>query len=279
MSMLATFTKWRIAALNTVSVAAGCLLASTGDYARLIWPVLGTFLLACGGAALNQIQERDLDARMTRTRHRPLPSGQLRLPAAWGITGALLMAGLTCLALTRQPVAVLLGALAIVSYNLIYTPLKRVTYYAPMIGAVVGAFPPAIGWASMGAPLWHPALLGVMMFFAVWQVPHFWLLLLNGIEDYGRGGFALPTTDLSLAQLRRVTFIWILGAATLALMLPVFGVVRNPVAFAVLLIAAGWLCWRAGRGLLTGAKLGPAFAAINGFALATLALIIVDRIL
>jgi len=289
-SVLATFTKWRIAFFNAVSAAAGCVLAGRFD----IWPVLGVFLLACGGAALNQIQERNLDAKMDRTRRRPLPAGKLSPPAAWSITGTLIVAGLMCLALTHQPVAVLLGVLALVSYNLIYTPLKRVTYYAPMIGAVVGAFPPAIGWVSVGGPVFSPALLGVVMFFVLWQVPHFWLLLLGATEDYRRGGFAVPAIDL-----RRVTFIWILGTATLAVMLPLFGVVRSPVAFVVLLAAAGWLGWRAGRDLLGGTssqlvhrrgrttkmvvpldtQLRPAFAAINGFALTTLALIILDRIL
>jgi protoheme IX farnesyltransferase len=277
MNALATLTKWRIAFFNAVSAGAGCALASANIDRRAICPVLGTFLLACGGAALNQIQERHLDGRMQRTRHRPLPSGKLSLPAAWGIAAGFVLAGLACLALTGEPVAVLLGVLALVSYNAVYTPLKRVTCYAPMIGAVVGAFPPAIGWVSLRGPAFSPGLLGLMTFFVLWQVPHFWLLLLAGAEDYKRGGFALPTTELSLAQLHRVTFIWILGAATLAVLLPLFGVVQHRVVFVALVSAAGWLGWRAVRGLLIGGQQRQLFASINGFALTMLALIILDR--
>ena len=273
---VAVLTKWRIAFFNAISAAAGCILAAPFDIAAIVPPVFGTFFLACGGAALNQIQERELDARMERTRRRPLPAGTLSLPVAWIVALAFCAAGFGCLVLTKQPVTLLLGAAALVSYNLIYTPLKRVTYFAPIIGAVVGAFPPAIGWASMGAPLNHPELVGLVMFFVLWQVPHFWLLLLGATDDYKRGGFALPTEDLSLAQLRRITFIWILGTAAFTLLLPLFGVVQHVVAVVALAVAAGWLAWRAWRGLLAGTELRRAFMAINYFALATLAIIILD---
>jgi heme o synthase len=271
-SDVAVLTKWRIAFFNAVSAVTGCVLAGS----LTAWPVLGTFLLACGGAALNQIQERELDARMERTRHRPLPSHTLTLPAAWAVTIAFILAGFGCLAWTHYPVTVLLGALALVSYNLIYTPLKRVTYYAPIIGAVVGAFPPAIGWASTGAPLHHPALMGVVMFFVLWQVPHFWLLLLGVVKDYERGGFVLPTSELSLTQLRRITFAWILATAAFALLLPLFGVIQHLLAFIPLATVAGRLVWRSWRSLYSGAQPRQAFMAINYFALATLALIIMD---
>ena len=109
---IATLTKWRIAFFNAVSAATGGIMAARTLNFEIIWPVLGVFLLACGGAALNQIQERDLDARMFRTRHRPLPAGTLSLPAAWGITVAFSLTGLVCLALTGVPFAVLFGVLA-----------------------------------------------------------------------------------------------------------------------------------------------------------------------
>jgi protoheme IX farnesyltransferase len=271
---IAVLTKWRIAFFNAVSATAGCMLAGSLS----AWPVLGTFLLACGGAALNQIQERELDARMERTRHRPLPAHTFTLPAAWMVAIIFILAGFGVLAMTQQPVTLLLGALALVSYNLIYTPLKRVTYYAPIIGAVVGAFPPAIGWASTGAPLNHPALVGLVMYFVLWQVPHFWLLLLGAVEDYERGGFVLPTSEMSLAQLRHVTFVWILGTAAFTLLLPVFGVIQHLVVFVPLVAAAGWLVWRSWRALLPGSQPRRAFMAINYFALATLALIILDNL-
>jgi len=279
MSTLATLTKWRIATFNAASAAAGAVLAGASPSgARLFWPVAGTFLLACGGAALNQIQERHQDGRMTRTRHRPLPAGRIGLLTATLVMVGLVAAGLGCLAGSGEPLVVLLGVLALVSYNGIYTPLKRTTYYAPMVGAIVGAFPPAIGWVSVAGPSFEPALAGLVMFFVLWQVPHFWLLLLGATHDYQQAGFIVPTRDLSPAQLQRVTLTWILGTVVLAWLFPLFGVVRQPWGFAVVVAVGIWLAVRAARALV--ARPGPSpelrrvFAAINGFALATVTVII-----
>ncbi|NQU09957.1 UbiA family prenyltransferase [bacterium] len=280
MSTLGALTKWRIATFNAASAAAGAVLAAPLAGSRLVWPVAGTFLLACGGAALNQIQERDEDARMVRTRHRPLPAGRISLTAALLSAVGLVAAGLGCLAGSGQPLAVLLGVLGLVSYNAIYTPLKRTTYYAPMIGAVVGAFPPAIGWVSVAGPTFSPALGALMMFFVLWQVPHFWLLLLGATRDYQQAGFLVPTRDLSPAQLQRIVLVWILGTVALAVLLPLFGVVRQPWGFAVVVAAGVWLGVRSARALLVrpgpSSELRRVFAAINGFALATVTVIIID---
>lgn len=258
--------KPRIALLTAASAAAGALLAGP----RWVWPVLGTFLLACGAAALNQIQERDLDARMERTKHRPLPTGAISVRAAGLVAGLFLMAGLAALACTGNLLTIALGALAVFAYNFLYTPLKRVMTGAPVVGSVVGVFPPAIGWTGAGGDTCPPALVALIAFFVVWQVPHFWLLWQRSVADYTAAGLPAPTVRLGFASLRRVTFVWMLSATTICLMLPLFGVIHH---LAALALAALWL------GLQARQSPGRAFTAINLLAGTLLATIILERTL
>jgi len=274
-----TLVKWRIALLSAVAAVAGALLASTAVGWQFIWPVLGTYLLACGAAALNQIQERHLDIQMLRTQHRPLPSGQMTLRTAQIVSGSLLLSGLGLLALTGHILTVLLGVAAVLSYNVLYTPLKRITPWAPVIGAIVGAFAPAIGWTGVGGAAHGPALIALIVFFVVWQVPHFWLLFLRTEREYAAAGFPVLTAKLNPARLKRVTAVWIIATATLGLLLPLFGAIRHLAVAAILVVVAGWLAWS------TRSFMGPAphsdrqaFAAINAFAVTLLGAIIFEQV-
>jgi len=274
-----TLVKWRIALLSAVAAVAGALLASSAIGWQFVWPVLGTYLLACGAAALNQIQERHLDLQMLRTRHRPLPSGQMTVRTAQIVSGSLLLGGLGLLALTGHILTVLLGVAAVLSYNALYTPLKRITPWAPVIGAIVGAFAPAIGWTGVGGAAHGPALIALIVFFVVWQVPHFWLLFLRTEREYAAAGFPVLTAKLNPARLKRVTAVWIIATATLGLLLPLFGAIRHLAVAAILVVVAGWLAWS------TRSFMGPAphsdrqaFAAINAFAVTLLGAIIFEQV-
>ena len=279
MKQILTLVKWRIALLSAVAAVAGALLASPTGVWPLVLPVLGTYLLACGAAALNQIQERHFDAQMPRTRLRPLPSGQMTLRAARLISGSLLLAGLGLLALTGHTLAVGLGVAAVLSYNALYTPLKRVTPWAPVIGAVVGAFAPAIGWTGSGGTANGPALLALIVFFVVWQVPHFWLLFLRTEREYAAAGFPVLTDRLNPVRLKRVTVVWIVATASLGLLLPVFGAIRHVAVAGVLVVVALWLAWSTRAFLGTDPRSDrQAFAAINAFAVTLLAAIIFEQV-
>jgi len=278
-NQILTLVKWRIALLSAVAAVAGALLAAPTAGWPLVWPVLGTYLLACGAAALNQIQERHLDAQMPRTRHRPLPAGRLTLRTAQSISGTLLLSGLGLLALTGHAITVVLGIAAVLSYNALYTPLKRVTPWAPVIGAIVGAFAPAIGWTGIGGATHGQALFALIVFFVVWQVPHFWLLFLRTEREYAAAGFPVLTARLNPTRLKRVTVVWIIATATLGLLLPVFGAIHHVAVAALLVVVAGWLAWS------TRSFMGPAqhsdrqaFAAINAFAVTLLAAIIFEQV-
>jgi protoheme IX farnesyltransferase len=232
-----TLCRARIALFAACSAVTGCLLAGPAAMGALALLASGTFLLACGASALNQYQERDIDARMVRTSHRPLPAGTLSPRRAAVTAGLLLSAGSACLAVNR-PAVLLLGLSAVLWYNGIYTPLKRITVFASLYGVLVGAIPPAMGWVAGGGSLTDPRLLVIALFFILWQVPHFWLLLLRHEADYRGAGLPSLTLLLPPERLAGMTIVWSAAAATLSLQLPLFGLVRSPVMLALLTFLA-----------------------------------------
>ena len=189
-------TKPRITTLVLVTTAVGYAVgAGSGlDPTAFLALLAGTAMVAGGASALNQYAEREADARMERTRRRPLPSGRVTPGEALAFGLAASAAGVFLLA-TINALAAGLGAAALASYVLLYTPLKRVTSLCTVVGAVPGAIPPLMGWAaargSLSAGAW--ALFAVLF---LWQLPHFLAIGWMYREDYARGGFPmLPVTD------------------------------------------------------------------------------------
>ncbi|UCG51658.1 MAG: protoheme IX farnesyltransferase [Candidatus Latescibacterota bacterium] len=251
--------KARISSLATISMIAGYVLA----HGNVSWPLvsltLGVFLLACGSSALNQIQEREIDGRMRRTMGRPLPTGRASLAFAAAVSSGCLIAGSLAILWSSNPQAMALGILAVVWYNVVYTPLKRVTAFAAVPGGVVGAIPPVIGWVAGGGSAADPRILAVAFFFFMWQIPHFWLLLLStGGEEYESAGLPSLTRFFSLEQIARITFMWILGTAMVCLVIPLFGVIESAWINMGLFVAGLWLVWRSAR-ILRSTTGGPAF--------------------
>jgi protoheme IX farnesyltransferase len=165
------------------------------DLALLFHTVVGTFLVASGAAAFNQVLERDVDARMRRTMARPLPGGRVSARDAALFATALSIAGILELGFGANWLAATVALITLASYALVYTPLKRVTSLATIIGAVPGALPPVIGWAasrgSVGLEAW---VLFAIVF--VWQMPHVLAVSWLYREDYARGGIrVLPVED------------------------------------------------------------------------------------
>lgn len=179
----------------------------------------GIFLLAAGGSVLNQVQERDLDALMERTRRRPLPSRQMSASRA-GIEAALmLICGLALLAWLPAPQPALLGGAAIGCYNGLYTPLKRKTCFALLPGALCGSLPPLIGWAAAGGDLTDVRIITLCGLFALWQVPHFWMLALRHRDDYRQAGIPTLPALLHDRALLRLSAVWALALAASSLLL------------------------------------------------------------
>ena len=193
-----TLTKPRVNLLVLVTTIIGFHLGNAGgavDYALLFNTVVGTFLVAGGAAAFNQVLERDIDAKMRRTMGRPLPDGRLGARESTWFAAALSATGLLQVGLGANWLAAGIAAATLGSYALVYTPLKRVTSLATVIGAVPGALPPMIGWAaSRGSLSLEAWVLFAIVFF--WQMPHVLAISWMYREDYERGGVrVLPVGD------------------------------------------------------------------------------------
>ena len=185
-----TLTKPRLNSLVVVTTGVGYLAARGGvDLPVLAHTTMGAALVAGAAAAFNQIAERDLDVRMPRTRDRPLAAGRLQPGEAAGFAVPLALAGLVQIGAGANLLAALLALATLVSYAAVYTPLKRRTHWAVLVGAVPGALPVVIGWAAarpLSAEAWS---LFALLF--VWQLPHFLALAWMYRDDFGRAGLPL----------------------------------------------------------------------------------------
>ena len=196
-AVLADLVKARLTTLVLMTTAVGFYLGWRGpvDFVLAFNTIAATALVAGGAAALNQLLERDYDAKMRRTQDRPLPSGRLQPTTVALIGGVSSVAGLIYLALAVNLLTSVLGAVTLVSYLFIYTPLKRVTWLNTAIGAIPGALPPLMGWTAARGELsgggW--ALFAIVAF---WQIPHFFAIAWLYREDYAKAGFVmLPNVD------------------------------------------------------------------------------------
>lgn len=272
----------RIAFFAACATVTGGLLASQQSPSFVGVTALAVFILAGGASALNQYQERAIDARMERTRHRPLPAGVISPPHALSFALLLIFAGLSMLVLVGGKGPAFLGMIAILWYNGIYTYLKRLTAFAAVPGAIVGMIPPVIGWTAAGYRPTDPRLLLVCLLFFLWQVPHFWLQVLHHGEEYEQAGLPSLTKVLGKRQIARITLIWICSTAVASLLLPLYGNLTSPLLYCPLLIAAVWTMVK-GVNLVT-AQRTPAlslavFRYLNIFIFIVMSLLSMEKIL
>lgn len=218
--------RWRLALLNGVSAMSGYLLfPSTIEIAPLLAAFGGTTLLACAGSAFNQALERDIDGLMERTKDRPLPTGAMTVPTALLIGTLALLFGLLWIGMLGGAQAVIPGAAALIWYLTVYTPLKRRTSLALLLGALCGALAPMIGWAlAGGGPTDHRILLLAGLMF-LWQVPHFWLLQRRHRSDYRAVGIPLLSDGVFEKSGSPFFALWLVALAAGAMLLPLFGIV------------------------------------------------------
>ena len=167
----------------------------TMDYLKMFHALFGTALVASGAAALNQLLEREYDARMKRTAGRPLPSGRLQPVTVMLFGGICSLVGTVYLAMFANPMTSVLGAISLVSYIFIYTPLKRLTWLNTAVGAIPGALPPLMGWVAARGQL-EPGGWALFAVLAFWQMPHFFAIAWMYKDEYAKAGFKmLPSVD------------------------------------------------------------------------------------
>lgn len=184
-------SKSRIVLMVLITTVAGFLFAPVAvDPMLMVNALIGTALVAAGTNALNQYVEREHDAKMHRTRSRPLPAGRITPRSALLFSSAVSVIGTAYLGLTVNWLTAALGAFTLTSYIFVYTPLKRVSTLCTLIGAVPGAIPPLMGWTAATGELaaggW--IVFGISFF---WQLPHFMAISWMYREDYARGGFVM----------------------------------------------------------------------------------------
>jgi len=247
--------KARLSALVVVTAIVGFLVAARGtiDFVTLLATTLGTALAAGGANGLNQVLEAGRDALMERTKTRPLPSGRMTPRHALLASGALAATGVGILLAIVGPLPAALCATALALYVLVYTPLKTRSTLCTLVGAVVGAIPPMIGWSAASGSLDVGAWLLAGILF-VWQIPHFLALAWLYREDYERGGFRmLPLVDPAGRTTCWMALLYSLALIPLGLAVSATGLAGTPFAVgsallgAAMVLASAWLLARRRR--------------------------------
>lgn len=214
-------TKPRLSFLSVLTAVIGYLAADPSrDFGILTSLLIGTSLAAGGAAVLNQWLEREADARMVRTKDRPIPAGRVAPVHALIYGMGLSVIGCYLIYEGANPLAGLLTAATIASYVLLYTPLKKLTTWNTLIGAIPGALPPLIGWAAAEGRI---TTLGWILFaiLFLWQMPHFFAIAWTHRKDYEQGGFVmLSGADANGKKVARQAFVFCL-ALVISTLLPV----------------------------------------------------------
>jgi protoheme IX farnesyltransferase len=245
-AVLSDLFKLRLTTLVLLTTLVGFYLGSRPpvSWTLMVNTLLGTALLAGGAAALNQLLEREHDAKMRRTQDRPLPAGRLTPEAVLIIGSGCAAGGMVYLAGTVNLLTALLGALTFGSYVLVYTPLKRVTTLNTVIGAIPGGLPPLMGWTAARGAIssegW--SLFAILCF---WQLPHFLAIAWMYREEYAKAGFVmLPVVDPSGERTGRQAFCHTLGLLPISLCPFLFKMVGPVYLAGALLLGAAFL-WSA----------------------------------
>ncbi len=279
-AILTELGKVKITFFVAISGSVGYILSKGAFDIELAIAAFAIFILSVGSAAFNHIQEIKTDGLMNRTKSRPLPSNKISKTDAiiWALFFVLV--GLAMLLYNFSFLTFVFGLFALVAYNLIYTPLKKITAFAIFPGAIVGALPPAIGWLAGGGSLADPKILALGLFFFIWQIPHFWFLMLIFDKDYKLAGFPTPSKYFSEEQLKRITYIWVVGLAATCMMIPYFGVTHSIITNLLLLLAGFILAWRTRKLVLRYDKnlnIKLAFLDINLYVLFVVVLLSLDK--
>jgi protoheme IX farnesyltransferase len=239
-------TKPRMNFLIVITTTVGFYMAATADtpWLRLVHTAIGTFLCAACAATANQFIERGYDALMPRTKNRPLPTGRLNLLEALLFGAACGIIGFLYLFLFVNPLTAFLGALTVVLYVFVYTPMKRVSSLNTIVGAIPGAIPPVMGFTAAQGHISAQALAIFGILF-LWQMPHFLAIAILYKDDYAKGGFKmLPVVDdADLSVTSRQIVVYAMALIPMSLT-PTLLHMAGPVYFlAAMLLGLGFLAY------------------------------------
>lgn len=272
-------TKPNLSALVMITGVIGFYLASPAiDWWRFLHLVIGLWCTSGGAGALNMVLERNLDARMRRTRVRPIPSGRVSTRSALAFSAGIFLFGFAELALFTTWTTAWLALATIVLYAFVYTPAKKLGPIAVAIGAIPGAIPPVMGWAAVDGTVAAPALVLFGLLF-LWQYPHFLALAWMYREDYLRAGFNfLPKHD---ADGRITSWTMVICAALLVpvtLSLEPLGAAGWLYSFGAA-VAGGWFVSRTWQMIWKKSEARTVFFASIIYLPVLLVLIVADRLI
>ena len=272
--------KFKITILVSFTTGLGYILAANTISFTIFYPVLGIFLLACSASALNHYQERKTDRLMERTSRRPIPAGKIEPQSVLIISIAIFITASFILIIFSNILALAIGYLTFIWYNAIYTPLKKVTPWAIIPGSLVGALPPIAGWAAAGGLVMDSRIMIVSLYFFIWQIPHFWLLLMLYSDDYRNAGFPVLTDIFSIGQLKKITFMWLLATVLIAMAIPMFGIINFKISIAAIVLSSIWMIVAAVRFLFADESRKPvinSFIRINFYTLLLITILSLDK--
>lgn len=240
---LLALTKPGLTAMSVCTAAGGAYLAGGGNpsYSRILFTVVGTFLVGGGSIALNQFFERAYDARMKRTERRPLPAGHVSPLTALLLGLGLVLAGVLELAATTNGLAAALAIITAVTYVAVYTPLKRFSHFATAVGGVSGALPPVIGWVAVRGTITIEAYILFLLLY-LWQMPHFLSLAWMYREEYARAGYRLlPVFDHSGGTTSRLVVVYTAALIPASILLTASGMMGSVFLYGGILAGIGFL--------------------------------------
>ncbi|MCX6286258.1 MAG: protoheme IX farnesyltransferase [Bacteroidetes bacterium] len=210
----------------TFSALASAIICSGSFSLSVFWPLTGIFLLAAGASALNQYQEWEFDEKMERTRVRPIPSRHLTTSDGLRMANICLIPGFIVLIFEGSLLLFGLGIFNVLWYNGVYTFLKRKTAFAVIPGALTGAIPVMMGWVAAGGNLGDPVLVFLSVFIFIWQMPHFWLIMMKYKDEYKKAGFPVLSDTFSPLMMKLTILAWLITASAITVYFSWFSIVK-----------------------------------------------------
>jgi heme o synthase len=220
----------------TFSASVGYIIFRHNFDLKGIYTLIGVFLISGAASALNHYQEREQDALMTRTENRPLPLKEIKPGTVLIISAILGISGSCLLYFECSTTAALLGIINMAWYNAMYTPLKKKTSFSVLIGSLTGAVPPVIGFTAAGGSITDARIIAVAIFMLLWQIPHFWLLIIRYAKEYEKAGFVSVLKVLSEYSVSRIAFIWMLASMACSFTFPFYHILSNSILIAGLFL-------------------------------------------
>ena len=252
----------------------------TSSFGSEVWVLMsGVFLMSCSSGAINHIQEYKTDALMPRTKNRPIPSGKISEKGAIWVAFLFFAIGGTILFASFPPIVFITSFLTLLSYNIIYTPLKKLTAFAVVPGSLVGALPPYIGWFAGGGAFIDEQIIWVALFFFIGQIPHFWLLLLMFGKEYTLAGYPSLNSVFNDNQIKRLSYTWILATIATAFVVALT-VLQGTITMLILLVYIFYLLFSLTSGIMVKKDIPvrASFLKLNFMYLLMMIVLIVDSL-